>query len=842
MNQKRGYYLLFIISFFAFSLLFLPGRACLETEPGLLQQQAIKRIDGFIDHFRKTGDFTTRMYDLQLAERELKDSYEGFIKLGDLGSASLSLIKVGDIYRMQNQWDEAIRYYERAEKLAEKANHIAYQAKALMGHARAELYGTHDYGSAAAHIERAINLSSMIEDRTYLFDAFDFKAQIQITQGDLIAAADTLNLAFKLVEQGEIDDQTLLLYAYLDRADIYLKRAEKCDYLRAFGPCYAALDLAKEDYEQTLRIAKKLGYRGLAETTEGFLREVEGRRELIKKQENMHKQTVQLNVFNPKKPEDVLIHERFLSGENELAGGLIEWMKQNESVFGAGDARSFYIKGLFHEMQGENDDALKLYLMAVRLLEEDRGSLFDEKNRGLFLEDKIEFYYAPILHYLERRNFGEAFDLMERSRSRAMTDLLSSKRLEFSKPEDQSLYAESLRLKAKIASLQSELFGLRSRPEREKFAQQIVQKEKMIDDLQRDYAGLVNPDKGGSARIRKLMVSEPLSLKQLQQSMKEDDYEVLYYLLQESAVILWHIRKDEVRVRSVFLPRSELINKVDTLRKSLADRNKAFNLQTSSELFLLLVQPALQWIKTKHIVIIPHEDLYYIPFQIFYNPIEKRYFGEDYQISYAPNAALLVHLKKNMGIKGGRLLAAADPMINEAPDEVTGIGKLYGEDSRIMPTAHIREADLKAWADEYSVIHLAVHGYFNPQEPLLSYLKLKKDDRDDGDLTAAEMFGLPLEKARLVVLSACETGRATATHANELIGMQRALLFAGANNLVLSYWKVDSASTAIWMETFYGEAQHKSICEAARLALRRVKEDPKYTHPYYWGSFGVVGR
>ena len=52
-------------------------------------------------------------------------------------------------------------------------------------------------------------------------------------------------------------------------------------------------------------------------------------------------------------------------------------------------------------------------------------------------------------------------------------------------------------------------------------------------------------------------------------------------------------------------------------------------------------------------------------------------------------------------------------------------------------------------------------------------------------LTAAEMFGLPLEQSRLVVLSACETGQAQATHANEVLGMVRALLYAGANTLDL---------------------------------------------------------
>ena len=73
------------------------------------------------------------------------------------------------------------------------------------------------------------------------------------------------------------------------------------------------------------------------------------------------------------------------------------------------------------------------------------------------------------------------------------------------------------------------------------------------------------------------------------------------------------------------------------------------------------------------------------------------------------------------------------------------------------------------------------------------------------------MFGLPLDRSRLVVLSACETGRAEATHGNEILGMVRALIYAGAGTLVLSYWEVDSAATALWMQTFYQAALSRPI-------------------------------
>src|SRR5205823_2290652 len=137
---------------------------------------------------------------------------------------------------------------------------------------------------------------------------------------------------------------------------------------------------------------------------------------------------------------------------------------------------------------------------------------------------------------------------------------------------------------------------------------------------------------------------------------------------------------------------------------------------------------------------------------------------------------------------------------------------------------------------------LSVHGKFDAGNPLLSYLSFRGTPTDNGHLTAAEMFGLPLPKDAFVVLSACETGRVKATHSNEVMGMVRGLLYAGASNVVLSLWEVQSQATALWMVNFYREAQTHAPAEAARLALRAVKARPEYQHPFFWGSFVMTGQ
>jgi CHAT domain-containing protein len=285
---------------------------------------------------------------------------------------------------------------------------------------------------------------------------------------------------------------------------------------------------------------------------------------------------------------------------------------------------------------------------------------------------------------------------------------------------------------------------------------------------------------------------------------------------------------------------------VAALRNSLIEHEKnqdaKFDEQTSRELFLFLIQPVLKSVKTNHLVIVPHEDLNNLPYQVLQDPSEGTYLGERFQISYAMSATVLESLKKKPNLAGSKLLAVAGSDIVDASNEVEAIGRLFPNRSKVVKDVPVNKEEVKSWVASYDLVHLSVHGVFNAQDPLLSYLKLSPTSVDNGRLTAAEMFGLPLTNGSFVVLSACQTGQVEATHANEVLGMVRALLYAGANNLVLSSWEVESKATELWMVTFYREAQTHSASEAARLALLAVKSHPEYRDPYYWGPFLMTGK
>jgi CHAT domain-containing protein len=807
-------------------------------DPEALQKQAKQILDQYTDHLRRTGDRVSLLPQVQRASNELLTSSQEFLVKQNFAGASLSFRLLGDIERLQEHWNPAFQFYSKARESAQRARRADYEAKALIGMARVAGFGGKDLGAAKEYITEAIRLATAASDKQELFDALDIAAELAEARGELATASEYLERAFPLLENSP--DKLQALFFYMDRGGIYYDRGGKCDYDRNFELCDQAFQLSHADYEQALRIANELGFQFLASQLQGLLQSGNARRKLVQSQARYQQNVAAIAgpVFHPKKASDVLVTQHFGAGPNpELQAQINSLLPKFDSA----DPRGLYIQGLSEQMKGNADMALRDFQSALDLLERDRRKLQDDESRGTFLEDKIGFYYAPTLLLLDLHRPAEAFALMERSRSRAMADLLASSSLALPSPQERDLFSQLLKLKADVGLAQQRLFRM-TPEERQKHAEEVARTEAQIKKLQDAYQNLEARIQKEAPKLQDLMVSQTVSLENVQRLARVEKFDVLYYLVTESGVMVWHIGADDVTVLNVFLPRTQTMSKAAALRNSLQDPGNPFDEQTSKELFLYLVQPVLKSVKTRHLVIVPHEDLNHIPFQVLQDPVDGTFLGEKFQISYAPSATVLAALQDKPKIAGGRLLALANPEINAATSEVKAIGLLYPGRSKIVTEVLAKKEDVKAWAPSYNLLHFSVHGRFKESDPLLSYLELGPTEKDDGHLTAAEMFGLPLPKGSLVVLSACETGRVTATHSNEILGMTRALLYAGASELVLSSWEVDAASTKLWMETFYREAQTNTASEAARLALLAVKARPEYRHPYYWSPFLVTGK
>jgi CHAT domain-containing protein len=224
-----------------------------------------------------------------------------------------------------------------------------------------------------------------------------------------------------------------------------------------------------------------------------------------------------------------------------------------------------------------------------------------------------------------------------------------------------------------------------------------------------------------------------------------------------------------------------------------------------------------------------------------------RFLGDEFTIAYLPSAVALA--KQRSGTISGRALLAFAPSDAHLPNtiaEARSIGNIFPRTSRVVTGKAATKTLFEQVAGNYDYLHLATHGSLNRNAPALSALELEPDEKNDGRLELHEIFKMKLH-ARLVTLSACETalgkGYFTETPAgDEFVGLTRAFLSAGGDNVLASLWAVNDESTRMLMVRFYRHLLESGPAEALAQAQRELRQSaPRYRDPYYWAAFVMVG-
>jgi CHAT domain-containing protein len=148
-------------------------------------------------------------------------------------------------------------------------------------------------------------------------------------------------------------------------------------------------------------------------------------------------------------------------------------------------------------------------------------------------------------------------------------------------------------------------------------------------------------------------------------------------------------------------------------------------------------------------------------------------------------------------------------------------------------------------AQNYNILHLAMHALIDDEDPLRSKLLFSQtnDSTEDGFLNAYELYNMKIN-ADLVVLSACNTGYGKLVKGEGVMSLSRAFMYAGCPSIVMSLWKAEDKSTASIMVNFF---RHIKQGEFKDEALRNSKlnfiqnADPLTAHPFFWANFVVVG-
>ena len=281
----------------------------------------------------------------------------------------------------------------------------------------------------------------------------------------------------------------------------------------------------------------------------------------------------------------------------------------------------------------------------------------------------------------------------------------------------------------------------------------------------------------------------------------------------------------------------------------------------------------------ERLIIVPDGMLGYLPFELLLSEEagdasfrSMPYLLKKQRVNYAYSGSLWHYALKRPDVKTATQLAAFAPEYSlEAWQSATdtteqnlvallvrsGEMPLPGaqEESRRISTmlsgeawlgAEATEARFKAIAHQYGILHLSMHGVIDDKNPQYSKLLFAPDpdSGEDGLLNASELYHLPLN-ARLVVLSACNTGFGEIRAGEGIMSLSRAFTYAGCPSTVMSLWKVPDAATSQLMVHFYrglrdGLPKDEALRQAKLTYLSQL-EDPLTAHPYYWAGFVQAG-
>ncbi|MGB9179477.1 MAG: CHAT domain-containing tetratricopeptide repeat protein [Pyrinomonadaceae bacterium] len=157
-----------------------------------------------------------------------------------------------------------------------------------------------------------------------------------------------------------------------------------------------------------------------------------------------------------------------------------------------------------------------------------------------------------------------------------------------------------------------------------------------------------------------------------------------------------------------------------------------------------------------------------------------------------------------------------------------------------------RATAMSAQLGQYQIVHFATHGLIDSKRPELSGIVLSLVDEQgnpkDGFLQLHDIYNLNLS-AKLVVLSACDTGLGKDVKGEGLIGLTRGFMYAGSKSVMASLWKVDDQATAELMSHFYRAMLKERLSPAAALRSAQVAmwKEPRWHMPYYWAAFVLQG-
>ena len=480
---------------------------------------------------------------------------------------------------------------------------------------------------------------------------------------------------------------------------------------------------------------------------------------------------------------------------------------------------------------------------ATAAFEEQRRALPGDDIRNAFLVDYLRPYEA--LLRIALRTFDESpsskgashvLTRLEQFRARVLGERLGD-------PETRETIADA---DASERNLRTRLSWLYRRAH--KLADESEDIQSLIRETRQTERNLLE-----SARRRRLTVQvNPLAtdgarldVAGLQALLGDDDALVEYGVIDDE-LFACVVTRSDVMLRRHLAPWTEVTAairtarfQIETMRYGIGAVDRHLDLLTGRARIAMIRLHDLIWKPLSlllagrtNVLVVPHEQLGAIQFAALHDG--AHHLAHSLSLTIVPSARIALHGLTHSPVACEQAVVLGESSrLPHAAEEARAVAALFAN-ATILADADADAPSLRAFSPHADVLHLACHGEFRSDNPMFSALHLA-----DGPFTVQDAESLQLRQG-IVVLSACETGVAAYSRGDEMIGLVRAFMLAGAARVVASMWPVDDAVTVKFMTAFYASLRSgKQPSRALRDAQLQLMAT--YPHPFHWAAFTLYG-
>lgn len=822
--------------------------------------------------YQKLGDISFETGDNNTALKMYSNALVFFGNDKDSFSQASTYFGMGTVYTEVNEFQKAIDTFSKSAEFFKVVNNNLGQASAYdaMGY----LYGyLNNYQKALKMFSKALPYFEKTEDNSSQGNIFYNFGNIYLEIGDTTKAKNGFAKALTFYEKA--DDPKGIGNSYQGLASV----------------CRNSNDI-REAISLQLKAAvyyKRALYRyGLSNL---FLQVGESFNKLGQFQESLDTYSRALPIFEMGK--DLLGQAKVNLEFGKVYMKMGDIKKANEmystatplleKVNAAGLKADLLLAkaNLFSKINDRNK-AFQQYDSALTILEKIRTETGFAEMKMTYVEKVGQSIEDAILFMINNNYPESAFKYLESIKARTLLDQLTEKNVGH---VDKGLSPE---LKQTRDKLMASLSFTKSSLTKAINEQDISKLQKQQNNLEQEWDKLSQQIRFQNPAYAAILYPQTISIKELQTKILKPEEAMLNYFVGANDTYVIVITSDSLKIIKLPNGTAFIENEVSNYLRNLRNNRQVYE----SSLYQLLIEPAVEYVKGKNVLLIaPDGFLTTIPFESIITGNDEssgktKYLIENYTIKYVQSATMLSLLRTTLKQTNtsDRFIGFGDPVydyqnfiagkpergerekeksesytaslkgnsydlsggtmnrLEGSGEEVREISKLFGENKSTIFTRedakeeNIKKTDLK----DYGYIVLSCHGLASDEFQSLVLSQIPNAE-EDGYLTLDEIMNLDWN-ARLVVLSACQTGKGKIRRGEGVIGLTRAVMHAGTDAAVVSLWNVSDEGTKELMIKLFQNILQKNLTKEEALRMAKLEMlNSNFSNPYFWSAFVMYG-